>query len=55
MIFSKTQPDTLIVWGKYDASPQVAEAEAHKRDVSTAYVHMVDAGHLCRDRRRRIS
>jgi pimeloyl-ACP methyl ester carboxylesterase len=40
------QPPTLIVWGKYDLSFQVAEAAAYKRDLPDAEVHILDAGHF---------
>ena len=31
-----TQPPLLVVWGRYDPSFQVAEAEAYRRDVPDA-------------------
>ena len=40
------QPPTLVVWGKYDPSFQVAEAAAYKRDLPEAEVHILDAGHF---------
>ena len=43
------QPRTLVVWGKYDPSFQVAEAAAFKRDVPGAEVHILDAGHFALD------
>jgi len=44
-----TQPPLLVVWGRYDPSFQVAEAEAYRRDVPDAEVHVVDAGHFALD------
>jgi pimeloyl-ACP methyl ester carboxylesterase len=43
------QPRTLVVWGKYDPSFQVAEAEAYRRDVPDAEVHILDGGHFALD------
>jgi pimeloyl-ACP methyl ester carboxylesterase len=45
----KKQPHTLVIWGKYDPSFQVAEAAAYKRDVPAAEVHILDAGHFAMD------
>ncbi|MGA2903722.1 MAG: alpha/beta hydrolase [Candidatus Korobacteraceae bacterium] len=45
----KEQPHTLVIWGKYDPSFQVAEAAAYKRDVPAAEVHILDAGHFAMD------
>jgi pimeloyl-ACP methyl ester carboxylesterase len=45
----KTQPKLLVVWGRYDPSFQVAEAEAYRRDVPSAEVHILDAGHFALD------
>jgi len=43
---SAHQPCTLVLWGKYDPSFQVAEAEAYRRDVPDAEVHILDGGHF---------
>ncbi|MFJ3484292.1 alpha/beta fold hydrolase [Pseudomonas sp. NPDC090202] len=43
------QPPTLVVWGKYDPSFQVAEAAAYQRDLPKAQVHVLDAGHFALD------
>jgi pimeloyl-ACP methyl ester carboxylesterase len=40
------QPPTLVVWGKYDPSFQVAEAAAYQRDLPKAEIHILDAGHF---------
>jgi pimeloyl-ACP methyl ester carboxylesterase len=38
------------VWGRYDPSFQVEEAaEAYRRDVPDAEVHVLDAGHFALD------
>jgi len=45
----KHQPPTLVVWGKYDPSFLVAEAEAYRRDLPAAEIHILDAGHFVLD------
>jgi pimeloyl-ACP methyl ester carboxylesterase len=45
----KTQPRTLVLWGKYDPSFQVAEANAYRRDLPHAEIHVLDAGHFALD------
>lgn len=45
----RRQPPLLVVWGRYDPSFQVAEAEAYRRDVPSAEVHILDAGHFALD------
>jgi pimeloyl-ACP methyl ester carboxylesterase len=40
------QPPTLVLWGKYDPSFQVAEVAAYKRDLPEAETHILDAGHF---------
>jgi pimeloyl-ACP methyl ester carboxylesterase len=40
------QPPTLVIWGKYDPSFLVAEAAAYQRDLPTAEVRILDAGHF---------
>ncbi|HLG85186.1 MAG TPA: alpha/beta hydrolase [Bradyrhizobium sp.] len=42
-------PALLVLWGKYDPSFALAEAQAYKRDVSDADVHVLDAGHFALD------
>jgi pimeloyl-ACP methyl ester carboxylesterase len=44
-----TQPPLLVVWGRYDPSFEVAEADAYRRDVPDAEVHVIDAGHFALD------
>src|SRR5271168_2504330 len=43
------KPATLIVWGRYDSSFISAGAEAYKRDVPDAEIHLLDAGHFALD------
>jgi pimeloyl-ACP methyl ester carboxylesterase len=43
------KPPMLVVWGKYDASFIVPGAQAYKRDVPQAEVHILDAGHFALD------
>jgi pimeloyl-ACP methyl ester carboxylesterase len=40
----ETQPAPLVVWRRYDPSFAVAEAEAYRRGVPGAEVHVIDAG-----------
>jgi pimeloyl-ACP methyl ester carboxylesterase len=40
-----------VVWGKYDPSFQVAEAEAYRRDLPDAEIHVLDAGHFALDQK----
>jgi len=43
------QPRLLVIWGKYDASFDLSEPEAYRRDVPNAQVHVLDAGHFALD------
>ncbi|MGB8758574.1 MAG: alpha/beta hydrolase, partial [Pseudolabrys sp.] len=43
------KPPTLVIWGKYDPSFALPEAEAYKREVPDAEVHILDAGHFALD------
>jgi pimeloyl-ACP methyl ester carboxylesterase len=45
----KNLPRLLVVWGKYDLSFQIGEPEAYRRDVPSADVHVLDAGHFALD------
>jgi len=45
------QPPLLVVWGRYDPSFTVAGAEAYRKDVPSAEVHLLDAGHFALDER----
>ncbi len=39
----------LVVWGRFDPSFAVAGADAYKRDLPDADVHVLDAGHFALD------
>jgi pimeloyl-ACP methyl ester carboxylesterase len=43
------KPPLLVVWGRYDPSFAVVGADAFRRDVPDAEVHMLDAGHFALD------
>jgi len=43
------QPPTLVVWGKFDPSFEAAEAEAYRRDLPNAEIHVLEAGHFALD------
>jgi pimeloyl-ACP methyl ester carboxylesterase len=43
------QPRLLVLWGKYDPSFDLSEPEAYRRDVPSAQVHILDAGHFALD------
>jgi pimeloyl-ACP methyl ester carboxylesterase len=45
----RQHPATLVIWGEYDPSFQVAEAEAYRRDVPDAEIHILEAGHFALD------
>jgi pimeloyl-ACP methyl ester carboxylesterase len=45
------QPPTLVVWGRNDPSFVPAGAEAFKRALPEAQVHLLDAGHFALDER----
>lgn len=47
----KHQPPTMVIWGRYDPSFDIAEASAYHREVPTADVHIIDAGHFAMDER----
>jgi pimeloyl-ACP methyl ester carboxylesterase len=47
--FRAHQPPTLVVWGRYDPSFIAPGAEAFKRDVPNAEIHLLDAGHFALD------
>jgi pimeloyl-ACP methyl ester carboxylesterase len=38
-----------VLWGRYDPSFTLAEAQAYRRDVPDAEVHILDAGHFALD------
>ncbi|MDB6172146.1 MAG: alpha/beta hydrolase fold family protein [Chthoniobacteraceae bacterium] len=43
------QPPLLVLWGRYDPSFTVAGAEAYRREVPGAKIHILDAGHFALD------
>ena len=43
------QPPTLVVWGRNDPSFIAAGAEAFRRDLPGAEIHLLDAGHFALD------
>jgi pimeloyl-ACP methyl ester carboxylesterase len=45
----KVQPRLLVLWGKYDLSFDPSEPEAYRRDVPSAQVHILEAGHFALD------
>ena len=45
----KVQPRLLVLWGKYDLSFEPSEPEAYRRDVPSAQVHILEAGHFALD------
>ncbi|GFM87553.1 alpha/beta hydrolase [Pseudomonas cichorii] len=42
----KHQPPLLVVWGKHDPAFIPPGAEAYRKDIPTAEVHLLDAGHF---------
>jgi len=44
-----TQPKLLVVWGKHDLSFDPGEPERYRKDVPSAEVHVLDAGHFALD------
>lgn len=43
------QPPTLVLWGKYDPSFDVAGAHAYRNDVAGAELHLLEGGHFVLD------
>ncbi len=44
--FREHRPPTLITWGRHDPLFTVAGAEAYRRDLPDAELHLLDAGHF---------
>lgn len=44
--FRERRPPTLITWGRHDPIFTVAGAEAYRRDLPDAELHLLDAGHF---------
>jgi pimeloyl-ACP methyl ester carboxylesterase len=45
----KAQPRLLVLWGKHDLSFDSGEPERYRKDVPSAEVHVLDAGHFALD------
>ena len=45
----KRQPKLLVIWGKHDLSFDHGKPERYRKDVPTAEVHVLDAGHFALD------
>ncbi len=45
----KTQPRLLVIWGKHDLSFDPGEPERYRKDVPSAQVYVLDAGHFALD------
>jgi pimeloyl-ACP methyl ester carboxylesterase len=45
----QNQPRMLVIWGKYDLSFEISEAEAYRRDIPSAEVHVLDGSHFALD------
>ncbi len=45
----KSQPKLLVIWGKHDLSFDPGEPERYRKDVPSAEVHVLDAGHFALD------
>jgi pimeloyl-ACP methyl ester carboxylesterase len=43
------QPRLLVIWGKYDLSFDLGEAERYRKDVPKADIHVLEAGHFALD------
>jgi len=40
------QPCLLVIWGNYDLSFDLDEAERYRKHAPSAQIHVLDAGHL---------
>jgi pimeloyl-ACP methyl ester carboxylesterase len=49
--FRKSQPPTLVVWGRGDFVFGVPGAEAYRKDLQDIDVHIIDAGHFALETR----
>lgn len=45
----KSQPRTLVLWGKYDLSFDISEPEAYRRDLPHALIEILEGGHFALD------
>jgi pimeloyl-ACP methyl ester carboxylesterase len=46
---ARNHPRLLVLWGKYDPSFDLSEPEAYRRDVPSAQIHVLEAGHFALD------
>ncbi len=46
---ARNHPRLLVLWGKYDPSFDLSEPEAYRRDVASAQIHVLEAGHFALD------
>ena len=42
----KSQPPTLVIWGRYDVYFDVAEVHCYKRDLPKVQTHILEGGHM---------
>jgi len=47
----KAQPKLLVIWGRHDLSFDLGEPERYRKDVPSAEIHVLDAGHFALDTR----
>jgi pimeloyl-ACP methyl ester carboxylesterase len=45
----RNRPRLLVLWGRYDPSFDLSEPEAYRRDVPSAQIHVLEAGHFALD------
>ena len=45
----KTQPKLLVLWGEHDLSFDPGEPERYRKDLPSAEIHVLDAGHFALD------
>ena len=45
------QPRLLVIWGEHDPSFDLGEPDRYQKDVPSAQVHVLDAGHFALDTR----
>ncbi|MEO6909406.1 MAG: alpha/beta fold hydrolase [Edaphobacter sp.] len=48
----KKQPRLLVLWGKHDLSFDLGEPERYRKDIPSAEMHVLDAGHFALDTKR---
>jgi pimeloyl-ACP methyl ester carboxylesterase len=45
----RNRPRLLVLWGRYDPSFDLSEPDAYRRDVPSAQIHVLEAGHFALD------